>query len=176
MMTLMRRCFPKDTPESEFPAILDRMLYHYSKHYLDETAPYPDIPDLLGRLNRAGILLCVNSNKKDAYTKALIKKSFPHISFVEVLGETDRFPRKPQPDAALHLASCMGLDPGRVLYVGDSGVDIDTGHNAGMNTIGCLWGFRGKKELTEHGAMYLAANADDIFDIATGFRDKKVVQ
>ncbi len=168
MMNLMCMCFPDDTPEEEFPAIFDRMLYHYDRHYMDETAPYPGIPELLGRLAEAGLSLCVNSNKRDEYTKALIAKSFPDVPFVEVLGETDRFPRKPQPDAALYLALKMELPPRRIVYVGDSGVDIDTGSNAGMDTVGCLWGFRGEAELKGHGATHLAADAGEVIAIILG--------
>jgi phosphoglycolate phosphatase len=46
----------------------------------------------------------------------------------------------------------MGLPPEDVLFVGDSGVDMQTGRNAGMIPLGVLWGFRGKKELEENGA------------------------
>ena len=43
-----------------------------------------------------------------------------------------------------------------MLYIGDSGVDMDTGRNAGMDACGVLWGFRQREELVEHGAKYLA--------------------
>ncbi|MCI8401622.1 MAG: HAD family hydrolase [Lachnospiraceae bacterium] len=161
-MDLLHRAFPAGTPEEEFPRILDRMLFHYGEHYMDRTAPYEGIPQLLSKLQNAGILLAVNSNKRDLYTKKLITAHFPLIRFVEVLGEGGDFPRKPKPDGALHIAGLMNLKPEQILYIGDSGTDMDTGHNAGMDTLGCLWGFRGEKELREHSAAYLAASADDI--------------
>ena len=161
-MDLLHRCFPAGMPEEQFPAILERMLYQYGEHYLDHTAPYPGIPELLRKLRHAGIALAVNSNKRDLYTKRLIATLLPDIEFVEVLGEGNGFPRKPKPDGALHIAGLMNLSPMQVLYIGDSGTDMDTGKNAGMDTVGCLWGFRGEKELKEHGAMYLAASAGDI--------------
>lgn len=161
-MDLMHRCFPAGTPEEKFPEILDRMLYHYGEHYLNQTVPYTGIPELLADLSGAGIRLAVNSNKRDLYTKKLIAKLFPDITFTEVLGEGNGFPRKPKPDGALHIASLMELSPDQILYIGDSGTDMDTGKNAGMDTVGCLWGFRGEKELKEHDAVYLAASAEDI--------------
>ena len=38
---------------------------------------------------------------------------------------------------------------GSVLYVGDSNVDVETAHNAGLPCCGVLWGFRTREELTE---------------------------
>lgn len=161
-MDLMHRAFPADTPEEKFPEILERMLYHYGEHYMEHTVPYPGMPELLKKLQDAGIPAAVNSNKRDLYTKALIAKLFPHIRFTEVLGEGNGFPRKPKPDGALHIAGLMNLEPAEILYIGDSGTDMDTGKNAGMDTVGCVWGFRGEKELKEHEAVYLAETAGDI--------------
>lgn len=161
-MDLMHRCFPADTPGEQFPEILEKMLSYYGEHYMNHTAPYDGIPELLARLQTAGIRLAVNSNKRDLYTKQLIARLFPGISFVEVLGEGNGFPRKPKPDGALHIANLMNLEPSQILYIGDSGTDMDTGRNAGMDTVGCVWGFRGETELREHDAVYLAKSAEDI--------------
>lgn len=161
-MDLLYSCFPAETPKEQFPAILERMLAVYDDHYLDKTVPYPGIPQLLQKLQKAGIALAVNSNKRDLYTKKLVATLLPKIEFIEILGEGNGFPRKPKPDGALHIAGMMNLSPEQVLYVGDTGTDMDTGKNAGMDTVGCLWGFRGEKELKEHGAVYLASSAQEI--------------
>ena len=161
-LDLLHRCFPADTPEEQFPEILERMLFHYGIHYMDQTVPYEGIPQLLEHLQRSGIAVAVNSNKRDLYTKKLIAAHFPGISFTAVTGEGCGFPRKPQPDAALDIARRMNLPPSEILYIGDSGTDMDTGKNAGMDTAGCLWGFRGENELKEHCAVYLLKTAKEV--------------
>ncbi len=165
LVNLMRQCFPAGTPDEEFPAIMESMYRQYDLHYMDETAPYPGIVSLLSQLQNAGFCMCVNSNKKESYTKSLVSKCFPGINFTDVLGENDRFPRKPDPSAALYLASQMNLSPEAVIYIGDSGIDIDTAHNAGMDCAGCLWGFRGETELKAHEADYIVSCAEDILKI-----------
>lgn len=50
--------------------------------------------------------------------------------------------------------------------MGDSDVDILTGHNAGLPAMGALWGFRGEAELTAAGADALAAVPMDILEFA----------
>ena len=53
----------------------------------------------------------------------------------------------------------------------DSDVDILTGHNAGITSIGCVWGFRGRQELESAGADFIAEKAQDIYEIITGRHD-----
>ena len=50
----------------------------------------------------------------------------------------------------------------RTLYVGDSGVDMQTARNAGVESVGVLWGFRSEEELQENGAKHIACVPDDI--------------
>ena len=85
-----------------------------------------------------------------------------------VHGQRAGVPKKPDPTALLALAGELGVEPGEVLYVGDSGVDMDTGRNAGMDPCGVLWGFRGREELLAHGASYLAADAAGLRAIVLG--------
>ncbi len=58
--------------------------------------------------------------------------------------------------------SQLGVNPDEVLYAGDSGVDMQTAANAGVKSVGCLWGFCAEKELSENGAWQLAANAEEL--------------
>ena len=48
------------------------------------------------------------------------------------------------------------------LYVGDSNVDVETAHNAGLPCCGVLWGFRTREELQQAGAEYLAGTMQDL--------------
>lgn len=140
----------------------------YDRRYLDKSHPYEGVDGMLDMLAAEGIFLAVNSNKRTDYTEKLIDKLFHRIPFVGVFGERAGVPKKPDPSGALELCGRMGLEPGQVLYVGDSGTDMKTGRNAGMDTIGVGWGFRGFGELKENGAVYLAETVQDILDIAGG--------
>jgi len=50
------------------------------------------------------------------------------------------------------IMSSLGVKPEQCLYVGDTSTDMKTGKNAGLFTVGVLWGFRGRAELEATGA------------------------
>ena len=56
----------------------------------------------------------------------------------------------------------LGADPQTVLYVGDSNVDVQTGHNAGLLVAGAAWGFRGATELEAAGADFILEHPDEL--------------
>ena len=129
--------------------------------------PYPGLPELLRELKAQGLKLGVLSNKPDNMTRYIAGELYgPLLDGVH--GQRAGVPKKPDPTAVLALAGELGVEPGEVLYVGDSGVDMDTGRNAGMDPCGVLWGFRDREELLSHGAKYLAAHAQDLRAIALG--------
>jgi hypothetical protein len=51
------------------------------------------------------------------------------------------------------------------VLIGDSDVDVMTAKNAGLDCIGCEWGFRGREELENAGAKYIAEVPQDIVSI-----------
>ena len=127
--------------------------------------PYDGIPELLKELSSREIYFAVNSNKRTDYTNALVDKFFSDFSFIAVYGEREGVPKKPDPASALEIAQLMNRKPEEILYIGDSKTDMKTGENAGMDTIGVTWGFRGREELETNGAVYIVDRPEEILDI-----------
>ena len=126
------------------------------------TAPYPGIAALVDALNAAGVQCAVFSNKADPLCGKIIAHYFGTGRFRMVRGSRPGIPTKPDPTGVYALMRDLHADPASTLFVGDSDVDILTGHNAGLPAMGALWGFRGRAELTAAGADALAAVPDDI--------------
>lgn len=167
---LMENSVPKAVREDEgtIDRMLDFFVEAYDRRYMDKSHPYEGIDGLLDKLTEKKVFLAVNSNKRTDYTEKLVDKLFHQIPFVGVFGERVGVPKKPDPAGALELCGRMGLNPEEVLYVGDSGTDMKTGKNAGMDTVGVAWGFRGFTELKENGAVYLAETVEDILALVEG--------
>ena len=128
---------------------------HYAGHNMDSTAPYAGIPELLAALKAAGVQLAVCSNKADEFSRVMAEHYFPGV-FALVRGNLPGTPVKPDPAVARGILTQLGADPAHAVMVGDSDVDIHTGHNAGVPAIGVTWGFRSRESLLTAGADALA--------------------
>lgn len=150
MRKLIMRALPDDkaADDSFVDSTLAAFLVYYADHIDIHTRPYPGIPELITNLSRNGYRLAVASNKIQAGTERLIRKFFPGIEFVAVMGNSPDYPLKP--DAALveYIMDKAGTDRAHTIMIGDSGTDIQTARNAGITIIAVSWGFRPRHELT----------------------------
>lgn len=140
---------------------LARFHTFYDEKMEDKTRPYPGTVELLRSLREAGVKVGVVSNKYDGAVKRLCRRFFGDLTPVAI-GEREGIRRKPAPDSALEAMRLLGVAAQETLYVGDSAVDIETAHNAGLLCLSVSWGFRTRAELE-------AAGADEIIDRADQF-------
>ncbi len=61
--------------------------------------------------------------------------------FVQVYGGNSFATKKPDPEGARRLMEESGVSPEQTAIIGDSHVDVLTGRNAGMWTVGVTYGF-----------------------------------
>lgn len=145
---LFERALPEEErTEANVLRIRSRFIPYYNEHNADLSTPYPGIPEVLHTLQSHGILLAVASNKYQLATEKLIAHYFPTIRFIQVLGQREGIPIKPDPTIVNNILATTELNNNDVLYVGDSGVDMQTAKNAGVDAIGVSWGFRPRTEL-----------------------------
>lgn len=138
-----------------------QMMEAYGKNYLVKTRPYDGIPELLRQLKTLGVKMAVFSNKTDEFTHNIVQALMPGL-FDEVVGYTSEALKKPNPAVALQIAERLEVAPSEMIYIGDSGVDMQTAANARMYGVGALWGFRTKEELVSNGAKATAAHPMDV--------------
>jgi len=153
---LVERALPEAlrTPRTVESALQDFLAY-YSAHIDIHTEPYAGIPELLDVLRGRGIRLAVASNKCHEGVVRLIGRFFPDTPFEAVFGQRPGVPLKPDPAVVREIVAGCGVRPDRTLFVGDSGVDMQTATAAGVRPVGVAWGFRSREELVESGAWRL---------------------
>ena len=162
---LVERFSPESarTPE-QLAATLAAFSAWYDAHKEDKTAPYPGMAELLDALQAEGIQTAVFSNKADEFCGKIVEHYFGKGKFTVIRGSRKGVPTKPDPAGVYALMQDIGADPKTTLFIGDSDVDILTGHNAHLPAMGVLWGFRSEAELTAVGADALARTPEDILD------------
>lgn len=163
----INKLFERALPEEErndknIQNIRSLFIPYYNEHNADLSKPYDGITALLEQLQEKGMLIAVASNKYQEATYKLIKQYFPQISFTQILGQREGIPTKPDPSIINEIVAKSDVEKDKVVYIGDSCVDMQTGINAKVTTIGVSWGFRPRTELEAYHPDFIADNPDNI--------------
>ncbi len=163
---LIERALPSglDT-EEEVERAREYFKEFYEEHNTEHTAPYPGIMQLLGDLRARDIKVAVASNKYQAAVERLVDYYFPEIEWVAVEGQKEGIPVKPDPSIVFEILGKAPTPKSEVLYVGDSGVDMETARRACVDSVGVTWGFRPMSELKAYHADNIVNTADAILDL-----------
>ena len=145
-----------------FRPVMETYQKDYAEHNRVDTRAFPGVPEMLCALQEKQVPIGVFTNKDQADAENVLAHFFPDIAFSVIRGRVEGFPLKPDPRGALLIAQAFGADPARCLYVGDTATDMQCGTAAGMETVGVLWGYRPREELTANGARHLIALPDEL--------------
>ena len=161
---LLERALPlQEQTEEKVMLMRSHFVPYYDAHNADLSSPYPGIVHLLEDLQGQGIMIAVASNKYQEATVKLVKHYFPMINFIEILGQREGINVKPDPSIVFDILKKANVNKEEVLYVGDSGVDMQTAINAGVDAIGVTWGFRPRTELEGFQPMGLIDKAEELW-------------
>ena len=123
-------------------------LSYYREHKLDHTTVYPGIVEALTAIQRtrngtaaSHRTMAVLSNKPVNPSRAIVEALGLGKFFSQVYGGNSFSTKKPDPEGARQLLAEYVIQPEQAVIIGDSHTDIETGRNAGMHTIGVMYGF-----------------------------------
>lgn len=161
---LIRRClaYSGDVEEQNFEKVFLKYQVIFKEHCMYHVKPYEGIADMLDMFKQAGLKIAVFSNKPHERTLNVVERVFGKGYFDEILGQKDNRPKKPNPSGVYELAEKMGAELSDIVYVGDTCTDMMTGKNAGVYTVGVLWGFRDRAELEEYQADRIVEDAKEL--------------
>lgn len=163
---LARRALPEDRRDDAMVSlIVAEGRREYGRRWADKTRVYEGIEGLLDTLTGRGIRMAVLSNKPDDFTGMMVSHYLPRWQFDAVWGARVDVPKKPDPGAALAIASLLRVPPSQFLYLGDTDTDMRTARSAGMFPVGALWGFRTGDELIKNGARALIDRPGDLLGL-----------
>ena len=124
--------------------------------------PYEGIVSTLKNLKDRGIKTAVLSNKPDEQADKVVREIFGDGVFDFVQGQKEGVKRKPDPEGVYQAAEALEVKKEECLYIGDSEVDVETGHRAQVSTVAVSWGFRERKELLEAGAERIIDRPEEL--------------
>ncbi len=144
---------------------LEQLMEIYSENCVNKTRPYNGIRELLEELKNRDIRVAVFSNKVNELAQKVVYTIFADYKFDIVIGSGGAIPRKPDTTGIDYICNQMNLSLDDYLYVGDSGVDMQTATGAGIYAVGVLWGFRDMEELLENNADVVIEHPMDLLDV-----------
>jgi phosphoglycolate phosphatase len=124
---------------------LEFFLTYYRAHKLDHTTVYEGIIDALAAIERPVSgqrrKLAVLTNKPVVPSRAIVEALRMKKFFLQIYGGNSFATKKPDPEGARKLLEECGVSAEHAVIVGDSHTDVETGHNAGLWTVGVTYGF-----------------------------------
>ena len=163
IMRLVERALPEELRTEEYVKAARRDFVEFYIDNIDNhTVPYEGMVELVEQLQTKGAKLAVASNKFQAGTEKLIRKFFPTIEWVEICGNREGVPLKPDTALVDMIIEKAGVERKNCTMLGDSAVDIQTARNAAIRSVGVSWGFRSREELEQAGADHITDTVEEL--------------
>ncbi len=147
--------------EALFEKIHSEYNSSYDNDFLYLAEAYDGITDLLKELKKRGCNTAIASNKPHSTTKKISDELFGGLIDI-CYGKREGYPVKPDPTSVNEIIEIFGVDKKDCVYCGDTLVDMMTGKNADIYTVGVLWGFRDIEEIKSGNPNLIVSKPSEI--------------
>lgn len=163
---MVTKALPSDKRDQlNIKKCLDKFNKIYESDFNINTRLYDGIPSLLDKLIENKIRLSILTNKPYKFTQKYVESHLKGWKFDVVIAHKEGLPRKPDPCGALKIINELKVESSKIIYLGDTGIDMITAVKAGMYPVGVLWGFREKEELLSNGAARLIKSPLELMNL-----------
>ncbi|WP_300725707.1 HAD hydrolase-like protein [uncultured Bacteroides sp.] len=131
-----------------------------------EAEPYEGVFEFLQKVKETGKVAVICTSKKIKIATTVIEhfKLAPYFDYIGARDEEGIIHTKA--DVIRHIISELGIkDTNEIVMIGDRMFDINGAKEVGLDSIGVLYGYGDKKELSDAGATYLAADFNELEQI-----------
>ena len=166
----LRQAFSKFLATQDASRIENAMRFYrerYSVTGLFENRVYPDVPEMLANLNKAGCRLFVATSKPSVYARPIVQHFDLAQYFVNICGsELDG--RLENKVALLRFVlDTEGLDQRKTAMVGDRAQDILAAKAHNLCAVGVTWGYGSRNELQDAGADLMCNSPRNVVSFLT---------
>lgn len=149
------------SPEKARQAV-GRYREYFSRQGIFENELYPGIKELLENLKRHGVRILLASSKPELYARKILEhfQLLPFFDFVAAATMDDT--RSKKTDVVRYALETCGISPDRAVMIGDRQHDIEGAKDNALESIGVLWGYGSREELSAAGATRLAESVPQL--------------
>ena len=160
----IQRSLPNGKNDEENTKIVHKKyLEIYDENFCVRTKAYDGIVEMIQRLKEDGVLMAVVSNKPEKYVKILLESIYGKDTFVYMSGTGEGLPTKPSRECCDRVIQKIQVPSEKILFVGDSHVDVTTAHNAQLECAGVMWGFHGENGFLDKIPDYYIYNTEQLY-------------
>jgi phosphoglycolate phosphatase len=165
----LRQSFPKlGVPANQIEAALEHYRESYAAGAMYDAPVYPGMPETMAAMKSAGLRLILATSKPHTFARPILAHFGLDTLFDAIHGSELDGRNDDKGDLLAHIIATEGVDPARAVMVGDRLFDIRAAKRHAITSIGVLWGYGGKAELTEAGADHLCASPRDLAATVAG--------
>ena len=130
-----------DADDGTLDRLVPVFLEHYSNHMPGQSKPFPGLEEALDRLDAAGHIIAVCTNKMEGLSNKLLEALGLRDRFAVVAGPDTFGMRKPDPEHLLRTIAAAKGDRADAVMVGDSFNDVEAARRARVPSIGVPFGY-----------------------------------
>ena len=161
----LRHAIPQIKPE-QVPRLIERYRHHYSIRS-GQIILFEGIRDLIVQLHAKGVRLAVATGKSRVGLNEALRQSGLGAYFEATRCADEGMP-KPDPWMLNDLGLETGVDPSRMLMIGDTTHDLDLARNAGSEFCGVTYGAHDAQALRDPFAWRVVDTVSDLSTILLG--------
>jgi HAD superfamily hydrolase (TIGR01509 family) len=144
----MLPCIDPGLKDEDVKEIFKAFRAYYPEHWLDRTAPYEGVTEILPRLAERYALAVVTTKRQVQADRMVVALGMEDL-FDHVQGWNEGLRHKPNPDLILAALRALDVPPSEAVMVGDTFRDVLAGRNAGCSTIAVTYGVGKEKDLRD---------------------------
>ena len=130
---------------------------------LFENTVYPGVPEMLAALTAAGKRLVLATSKPEVFARRILEHFSLASYFTYIAGANMDETRTRKADVVAYALESAGVaDASRAVMVGDREYDVLGAREAGLSTVGVLYGYGSRAELEQAGAIAIASSVDQL--------------
>lgn len=164
LLTAFQEYLGMTEPEAEEAIV--RYREYFSVTGLLENMPYEGVENMLAELKNDGRILCVATSKPETFAVRILEYFGLAPYFDKICGASMDASRNTKTAVLEYLLAQMGSDaPDSAVMIGDRHHDIEGAKNVGIPSVGVLWGYGSREELSAAGADRIAADMTELVGI-----------
>ena len=159
-----RESLPRAFPGIDTEAALKLYRERYATTGWLENSLYDGMAQAISTLHSQGFTIALCTSKPRVFAERIIEhfdlaRYFQGVHGPELDGKFDR-----KTDLLAHLIEHYKTAPENALMIGDRDKDVEAALHVGAHSLGVLWGFGSRQELSEAGAKHIVTRPDELVD------------